>query len=581
MNEAFFAELSAWLTQAGLAGTSETEIVSGFCDRCVAAGLPLARALMFVDTLHPVHEGRLFRWGYGPTESPLLEYGRTRPDALAASGSEPQDVEMAERWRSSPHYKMVQTGDSFLRRRLNATAKDEFAVLSDFLAAGMTDYVAIISRFAPEGVIGEMDGVYSSWATRAPDGFSDGQIAALQRIAPYFALAIKSVLLARMTGTLMQTYLGRDAGRRVLGGRIVRGIAERIDAVVWFSDLRGFTRVTDTAPEQAIPLLNDYSDAIVSAIHEHGGDVLKLIGDGTLAIFTAEDRAHACGAALSAAIAARGRIDELNRRRAADGKPITDMYLGLHVGEVFYGNVGSRERLDFTVIGPAVNEASRIAVMCRSVDQPVLMSSRANIARAALGERRAVIRSSERAAGIGYNGSPQAREITMNKILLATATFALVAAAAPLYAQQATTKDQLIGSWKVLSLKATTGDRVSYPLGEHVAGYVTVTPDRFWLLFADSTRKAPAAATLTDAEAVAMMKSHVAWTGKYSTAEQTPEGIKLTARVDAASSQAIFGTDRVYFMRLDGNKLMVKSPGVIVPMTGATSVVEFELVKAD
>jgi hypothetical protein len=182
---------------------------------------------------------------------------------------------------------------------------------------------------------------------------------------------------------------------------------------------------------------------------------------------------------------------------------------------------------------------------------------------------------------MGYAATAAGQEIAMNKILLATVTFALVAVAAPLYAQQATTKDQLIGSWKVLSLKATTGDRVSYPLGEHVAGYVTVTPDRFWLLFVDATRKAPAAATLTDAEAVAMMKSHVAWTGKYSTAEQTPEGIKLTARVDAASSQAIFGTDRVYFMRVDGNKLMVKSPGVIVPMTGATSVVEFELVKAD
>jgi adenylate cyclase len=161
----------------------------------------------------------------------------------------------------------------------------------------------------------------------------------------------------------------------VLSGRIVRGIAERIDAVVWFSDLRGFTRITDTAPEQVIPLLNDYSDAIVSAIHEHGGDVLKLIGDGTLAIFTADNRANACGAALSAAIAARTGIVELNRQRVADGKPITDMYLGLHVGEVFYGNVGSRERLDFTVVGPAVNEASRIAAMCRSVEQTVLMSS--------------------------------------------------------------------------------------------------------------------------------------------------------------------------------------------------------------
>jgi adenylate cyclase len=375
MNENFFTELSTWLTQAGLAGTSESDILSGFCDRCVAAGLPLGRGQVFIDTLHPVHEGRMFRWGFGPNESPLLEYGRTSPDALAASGYNPEDVRVAELWRRSAHYKMLQTGESLLRRRLNAATKDEFSLLLEWLAAGMTDFVAIITRFAPEGVIGDMDGVYSSWATRAPHGFNDVQIAALQRIVPYLALAIKSVSLARMTGTLMETYLGRDAGHRVLSGRIMRGIAERIDAVVWFSDLRGFTRITDTAPEQVIPLLNDYSDAIVSAIDEHGGDVLKLIGDGTLAIFTAEDRIHACNPALSAAIAARQSVAELNERRAAEGKPVTDMYLGLHVGEVFYGNVGSRERLDFTVIGPAVNEASRIAAMCRSVDQPVLMSA--------------------------------------------------------------------------------------------------------------------------------------------------------------------------------------------------------------
>ena len=375
MNEAFFAELSAWLTQAGLAGTSETDIVSGFCVRCVAAGLPLARTTVLIDTLHPVHEGRLFRWGFGPTESPLLEYGRTSPDGLAATGFDPKDVEAAERWRHSPFYRMLQTGESFLRRPLNEATKDEFSWLSDLLAAGMTDYVAIISRFAADGVIGEMDGVYSSWTTRAPGGFSDGQIAALERIVPYLALAIKSVSLARMIRTLMETYLGRDAGQRVLSGRIVRGIAEQIDAVVWFSDLRGFTRITDTAPEEMMSLLNDYDDVIISAIDDHGGDVLKLIGDGTLAIFTAEDRLHACNAALSATIAARQGVAELNKHRAAMGKPLTYMYLGLHVGNVFYGNVGSRERLDFTVLGPAVNEASRIAAMCRSVDQPVLMST--------------------------------------------------------------------------------------------------------------------------------------------------------------------------------------------------------------
>jgi Lipocalin-like domain len=169
----------------------------------------------------------------------------------------------------------------------------------------------------------------------------------------------------------------------------------------------------------------------------------------------------------------------------------------------------------------------------------------------------------------------------MRKVLIAVATFALIATTLPSDAQQVTTKDQLIGSWKVLSLKATTGDKVAYPLGEQVAGYVTITPTRFWLLFVDATRKAPATPALTDAEAIAMMKTQVAWTGKYTTAEQTAEGIKLTARVDAASSQAIYDTDRVYFIRVDGNKMMVKSPGVIVPMTGATSIVEFELVKAE
>jgi adenylate cyclase len=374
MNENLSTELLAWLTQAGLAGTSETDIVSVFCDRCVTAGIPLGRAHVAIDTLHPVHEGRLFRWGY-PNEPLVHEYGRTSLAGLDVSGAVSLDAQATDVWRHGPFYNMLQTGASLLRRRLNADTKDEFSMLADWLAAGMTDYVAITTRFAAEGVIGEMDAVYSSWGTKAPEGFNDSQIATLEHLVPHLALAVKSVSLTRMTRTLMETYLGRDAGQRVLSGRIVRGLAERIDAVIWFSDLRGFTRITDTTPEQVIPLLNDYSDVIVSAIHEHGGDVLKLIGDGTLAIFTAEDRTHACNAALSAAIAARQGVAELKKRRSAEGKPVTDMYLGLHVGEVFYGNVGSRERLDFTVIGPAVNEVSRIAAMCRSVDQPVLMSS--------------------------------------------------------------------------------------------------------------------------------------------------------------------------------------------------------------
>jgi hypothetical protein len=169
----------------------------------------------------------------------------------------------------------------------------------------------------------------------------------------------------------------------------------------------------------------------------------------------------------------------------------------------------------------------------------------------------------------------------MRKMLFAITAISLGIATVTGSAQKATTKDQLIGTWRVIVLKATSGEKVSYPLGERPAGYVSITPDRIWLLFVDSTRKAPAAATLTDAEAISMMKSHVAWTGKYTTADQTPDGLKITAHVDAASSQAIAGNDRVYFMRVEGDRLTMKSAGVIVPMTGATSVVEIVLAKAE
>jgi adenylate cyclase len=365
--------LNVWLTKAGLRGEAEPALVSGFCERAVAAGLPISRAQVFIDTLHPVHEGRLVRWGQDPSEPAVVEYGRT---ALPEGISDPDlaDSNAAARWRASPFFHLLQTGESLLRRRLTADSDPEFSFLREHRAVGMTDYVAIIDRFAPEGVIGEMDCVYSSWMTARADGFADAHIAALTRVVPNLALAFKAVALARMTGTLMETYLGRDAGRRVLSGRIMRGVTERIDAVIWFSDLRGFTRITDSAPEEIIPLLNDYADVIVSAIHAQGGDVLKLIGDGILAIFAAADRARACAAALAAATAARSEVAALKQRRARGGLPVTDMYLGLHVGEVFYGNFGSTERLDFTVVGPAVNEVSRIAAMCRSVEQPVLVS---------------------------------------------------------------------------------------------------------------------------------------------------------------------------------------------------------------
>ncbi|HEV7873014.1 MAG TPA: adenylate/guanylate cyclase domain-containing protein, partial [Enterovirga sp.] len=360
------AAIASWVIKAGLAGAAEPDLLRGFCERLVAAGLPVCRAIVIADTLHPVHEGRVFRWFRDrPEDIEVREYGRTN-----------QGGDTAESWRRSPLFHMLQTNQSAMHRRIDAESAAEFPFFAELLEAGQTDYLALIDRFDAEAAIGEMDCIYSSWSSHVPAGFGDADIAALKFLAPALSLAIKSASLARIAETLVETYLGRDAGRRVLNGGIERGVADRIEAVVWFSDLRGYTEVSDTAPPgDIIPLLNDYAEMVISSVHEAGGDVLKLIGDGTLAIFTAEDSGQACRAALHAEALMRSRIQALNERRAAAGAPITTAYLALNVGEVFYGNVGSKERLDFTVVGPAVNETSRIAAMCRSIERDILLSS--------------------------------------------------------------------------------------------------------------------------------------------------------------------------------------------------------------
>ena len=357
-----FAQLAAWITEAGLAGLDESATLTGFCERLLALDVELARANIVIDTLHPVYQGRAFTWKRQTRGTALTEFGRSD-----------QRVNL---WERSPFYNLEVSGETLLRRRVSAATAAEFPLFTDLLVDGVTEYLAIANRFAAEVVIGDMDCVYSSWATDASGGFKETDVANLTRLVPLIALTMKAASLTRIAGTLVETYLGRDAGRKVLEGRIQRGVTDRIEAVLWFSDLRNYTRISDSAePELIIPLLNEYADAILSAIHESGGDVLKLMGDGTLAIFTADNRASACHAALTAAAAARQSVAVVNHRRAAESLPTTDMYLGLHVGEVFYGNIGSKDRLDFTVVGPAVNEVSRIAGLCRSVDQPLLISS--------------------------------------------------------------------------------------------------------------------------------------------------------------------------------------------------------------
>ena len=307
MDYARFAPLLEWLAAAGLSGQREVNLLQGFCERAVAAGLPLGRAVFGVDTLHPVLEGRVFYWERDAGSPVQSEYGRLDPERSE------------DKWLQSPFHQLYETGETTLRQRL-ANEPLPFPVLEELRQRGMTDYVAMVNRFGAEGAIGLMDCTYSSWASDRPSGFDTDDLAALEFLVPSLALAIKGASTAHIIETLVETYLGRDAGHRVLSGHIQRGVAEKISAVLWFSDLQGFTRITDTAPpEHLVPLLNDYADAIVSALRGEGGEVLKFMGDGILAIFDAAAPQDACRQALDAAADAIRRVGALNQRRAADG----------------------------------------------------------------------------------------------------------------------------------------------------------------------------------------------------------------------------------------------------------------------
>ena len=357
--------LMNWLVSQGLTGLPENDLIRGFCQRCRAGGLDISRASVFIDTLHPIFEGRGFRWNDTETnESDRFEYRST------------SEGEAAQNWRRSIFYHMLEIGIEEFKVDFADRASLDFSLIDELAAKGHRHFVAFVHRFGEAGALGQMDSVYSYWVTRRADGFGEQGLSALRDLVAVLGLAIKSAAQVEIARTLGRVYLGRDASEQVLRGRISRGVTERISAVLWFSDLRGSTAISESiGPDEIIPFLNDYAQAAIDAIHDEGGDVLKLIGDGVLAMFTGSDMAAAKRAALRAEHRFRRNMASLNARRAADGRPVTSAYVGLHVGEVFYGNIGSEDRLDFTVVGPAVNEVSRIASMCRSVDRELLASS--------------------------------------------------------------------------------------------------------------------------------------------------------------------------------------------------------------
>ncbi|MGE0119779.1 MAG: adenylate/guanylate cyclase domain-containing protein [Dongiaceae bacterium] len=352
--------VAAWLLEKARDMADSRSVIGGLCQRLVAAGFPLFRLFLSIRTLHPQAAAIGYHWRRGdslPIETPR-EHGIDR-----------QDI-----YLNSP-IKLIHDGLPEVRRRIDdPSAPRDFPILAELQAEGVTDYVVLPLRFSQQRINA------LTIATDRTDGFSDAEIAWFKEMVRLLALVLEVKETQRVASTLLSTYLGRDAGRRVLGGLIRRGEGITIAAALWYCDLRNFTATTETLPRaETIALLNDYFECMVGPVHHNGGEVLKFIGDAMLAIFPISDdldRDRACLAALAAAEAALRDLERLNRRRYAASKTTLEVGIALHAGAVTYGNIGAPDRLDFTVIGTAVNFVTRLEGLCGQLGRPLLASAR-------------------------------------------------------------------------------------------------------------------------------------------------------------------------------------------------------------
>jgi adenylate cyclase len=357
MNASELQKIIDWLIDGARSAPTPVALMKETCERLVAAGLPLWRAGAFVQTLHPDVFGRSFIWrdgaevvvntaGFDLPESP--EFTRNPLAILYASGHE-------------------------VRYRLDDPESKRFPFFDDMRAEGVTDYIAIPLRFTDGSVHA------TSWSTRHPDGFTDVQLDALRTMVVPFARLGEIFALRRTAATLLDTYVGNRAGERILAGQIRRGHAETMQVAIWLSDLRGFTALSDRLPpEIVVDVLNQYFDCQVPVIRKHGGEILKFMGDGLLAVFPiAKDNANVgevCGRVLKAAREARTNVDAMHYP-SGEGVERFRFGVALHLGDILFGNIGGSSRLDFTCIGPAVNLAARLEKIAGRLKRTVVASA--------------------------------------------------------------------------------------------------------------------------------------------------------------------------------------------------------------
>ncbi len=357
MDAAELRRTTDWLIDGARSAQTPPAVLKETCDRLVAAGLPLWRVGVFVRTLHPDAYGRAFFW---------------RPGAEVVVNTASFDLPESPEFTRSPLAILYASGHE-VRYRMDDPESRRFPFFDDMRSEGVSDYIALPLAFSDGSTHA------TSWTTKQPGGFTDEQLSALRGIAAPFARIAEIYAMRRTAATLLDTYVGNRAGERILAGQIRRGHAETMQAAIWLSDLRGFTALSDRLkPETIVDILNQYFDCQVPAIRKHGGEILKFMGDGLLAVFPiAKDGGNlgeVCGRVLDAAREARANVDAMHY---PSGEAVERFRFGvaLHIGAILFGNIGGSSRLDFTCIGPAVNLAARLEKIAGRLQRTVVASA--------------------------------------------------------------------------------------------------------------------------------------------------------------------------------------------------------------
>jgi adenylate cyclase len=354
------SEIVNWLIDGARSTPRPDHLLKKLCDDLCTAGIPLWRVGVFVRTLHPDFFGRSFVW---------------RPGTEVVVSQAPHTITTRDDYLKSPILVVYETGKEVRHRLTGPAAADESPFLSELRAEGVTDYIALPLVFTDDSLH------CATWSTKNPGGFTAEHLAALELVIPALARVAEIRALQRTATNLLDTYVGNSAGARILAGQIRRGHAEKLHAAIWLSDMRGFTSMSDRLPaETVVDTLNRYFDCQVPVVVDHGGEVLKFMGDGLLAIFPiASDNSdidEVCNRTLDAARLTRGNVAALNATKADKPEEALRFGLALHVGEVLYGNIGAVGRLDFTCIGPAVNLTARLEKVAAQLGRTVVASAK-------------------------------------------------------------------------------------------------------------------------------------------------------------------------------------------------------------